>query len=561
MSRQKHPIKFSDVFPIALFAFTWVCLMGLTYYAAGNILDADASNVLVMSNFLAQNNAIASTGWRYYTELHVLNMQLVYSFFFHLFTSWRLVRFFGAVTLQAIFVASYGFLCKQAKISRNAFFYSATMLLLPASVTYARIVLFHAHYTFHIALAFILIGLLLQLTKDSYKSKYTKWIALILYVLVGFLSGTNGMRQLYISLAPACLVCIYLYLRSEGFRAILQREKGSGDDVRRAFFRTFRTTPEGRGVWYVLIGTFANVVGIATNLFVLRKFFGFSTYYSMKTIVPTSGELVEKLNDFINLLGYRADAKLFSVEGVGSLLSILAFLLIFGFSIWYLTRAKKSGDYSKRVISVFLLGAFVFQTLVFLITANYYIHYYTPVYVYIALLIALMIDEFPDRAVRLPRICAGVLMVSFLVGGFITTNFLVNRPSNYATKYEGLVYSNIDQVKQIKPATQYLKDNGYTFGYTYYWDSSVITELTDGVVEVCAIVETPDLTYSYANTKKAFWDINYHSGKTFFLVPADNTDAETYPIFAGGMLVYSDEYYKIYEYPAPIPFEISKFAD
>jgi hypothetical protein len=107
----------------------------------------------------------------------------------------------------------------------------------------------------------------------------------------------------------------------------------------------------------------------------------------------------------------------------------------------------------------------------------------------------------------------------------------------------------------------YLLNNGYTFGYAYYWDSSIVTELTNGEIEVCAIVEPPEITYSYANTKIAFWDVNYHKGKTFFLFESSCTDWINYPILQGGTEVYSDEFYRIIEYSAPIAFELSRFAD
>lgn len=551
----------SNIFPVVFFAGIWIMLIGLTYYTAGNILDADASNVLVLSNFLAQNNAIASTGWRYFTELHILNMQIVYAFYFHLFESWRLVRVFGAVTLQLIFVCSYWYLFRQAKISTKAFFYSAAFLLIPVSVTYTRIVLVHAHYTFHISLAFLLIGLMIKLSRGEFRAKGYRVLALVVYGVLPLLSGANGMRQFYISIAPACFVSLYWYIRSNEMKSLLSAEGRDRAELKQDFLRSLTGTQEGRSVLYAFGGAIVNMVGIATNLFVLRKFFGFSTYYSMQTFAPKTGAFNGLLNDFLNLLGYRDGAKLFSVEGVASLFAVASLVVILAYSVWYLFRAGQMLSSGKRIVAIMFIGALLFQSLVFLITENYYIHYYTPVYVYLALIFALMIDDLPQRNIRIPRIFAGLMMFGFIVSGFITTNYLVNRPEQYATKYEGLTYNNIDQVDQIRPAAEYLKEHGYTYGYSYYWDSSIVTELTDGAVEVCAVVEPPDITYSYANTKKAFWDINYHSGKTFFLFHTDSTDAETYTILSGGKEVYRDAYYKIYEYPAPISFERSPFSD
>ena len=560
-SKLKAPVKFSAVFPIALFVLCWGWLIWLTYYTSGHILDADASNVLVLSNFLSQQNAIVSTGWRYYTEIHVFNMPLVYSFFFHFFKSWHLVRFFGTVTLQAILVLSYWWLCRQAKVSRNTFFYTATVLLLPASVTYARIVLLHGHYAFHISLAFLIIGLILKLATNRPNKSLINGLLMAVFALLCVLTGMNGMRMLYISLAPAFFVTAYLYLRSAAFHQIAISQRMNPKDRMKALVQSLRNTTQGRGLLFAIVGTICNGLGIGINLFVLRKFFGFSTYYSMQTIAPAPGALNEQINDLLNLFGYRNGAKVFSLEGVCSLLAVLGFIFAVGFSLWYLFSKSDDESYSKRLSTTIFFGALLIESLVFLITGNYFIHYYTPVYVFVALLIAFLLDEFPNRAIRLPRICAGVMIMSFLLSGAVTTNYLVNQPEGYATRYEGLAYSNINQVKQIKPAAMYLADHGYTYGYAYYWDSSIVTELTDGKVEVCAIVEPPNITYSFANTKKAFWDINYHQGKTFLLLEKDDTSWQEYPILAGGTQVYTDDYYKIIEYPSPIAFERSSFSE
>ena len=562
MTSKLHvPAKLSDGFPVALFVFCWGWLIWLAYYTSGNILDADASNVLVLSNFLSQQNAIISTGWRYYTEIHVFNMPLVDSFFFHLFKSWQLVRFFGAVTLQAILVVSYWWLCKQTKISRNTFFYTATVLLVPVSVTYARIVLLHGHYTFHISLAFLIIGIILKLTDNRPKKDVLYGLLLAIFVLLCVVTGMNGMRMLYISLAPMFFVTAYLYLRSTAFHQIASSAQKSPKELYKTLEQSFRNTSQGRALLFVIVGSICNGLGIGINLFVLRKFFGFSTYYSLQTIAPSTGALNEQINDLVNLFGYRNGAKVFSLEGICSLLAVLGIIFAMGFSLWYFFKKSDGDCYSKQLSTTLFLSAVLIESAVFLITNNYFIHYYTPVYVFIVLLIAFLLEEFPNRAIRLPRICMGLMIAAFLLNGVVTMNYLANQPKGYATRYEGLSYSNINQVEQIKPAAAYLAEHGYTYGYAYYWDSSIVTELTDGKVEVCAIVEPPNITYSFANTKKAFWDINYHRGKTFLLLEKDDTSWQEYPILSGGTQIYADDYYKIIEYPAPIPFERSTFSE
>ena len=100
-----------------------------------DLLDADMSSELVLGNLLKQNGGILSHQWYYSTEIRVLNTQLVYSFFFHLFDDWQTVRILGNVSLYLILLGSYFFVCKRLKIERY-FPLSAAVMLLPLSGPY-----------------------------------------------------------------------------------------------------------------------------------------------------------------------------------------------------------------------------------------------------------------------------------------------------------------------------------------------------------------------------------------------------------------------------------------
>ena len=159
MMRQK--VRIPSILSALFFALCGLMSLYLTYKTAGNLLDSDASSELVLARLLADTNQILSRDWFYSTELRVLNTQLIYMPLFKIFSDWKLVRFFGALLLQAILVLSYYFLSRQAGFSRNVFFLTGGLLLLPASTPYARIVLLHSYYVPHIAIGFFLLGLLL----------------------------------------------------------------------------------------------------------------------------------------------------------------------------------------------------------------------------------------------------------------------------------------------------------------------------------------------------------------------------------------------------------------
>lgn len=567
----KRKSSFADVFPVALFICCWIWTILLTIYFAGNILDADASSNLVLSHFLAEENAVLSTGWRYYTELFAFNLPLVYSFFFRLFDNWMLVRILGAVTLQLIMLLSYLFLYRQTGLSKRGFFYSAAILLTPVSVAYTRIVLCHCHYTFHISLMFFLLALFLKIVASTqlrgnmplHTKQRDRKLLLLLCVYLTFcvVASLNGIRQLLITSAPSALIALYLLLRSKSFRLAANAPRQTNGKPLPCLKRLLQTCAESRALLLAILGSFFSVCGVAICMFYLRKIYSFQTFSNTGVCLPGLTNLNVLVNFLLNLFGFRNGARVFSEEGVCSLLSLVAFLLAMGSSIWYLKRAKDAPRYGKAFGSLLFLGAFVAETAIFLISGFYALHYYTPVLVFLPLLCAALWDEFPHRAIRLPRIVVCLIAAAFLVNGAVTTNFIVRTPANYVTNYDGLSYNNIHLVKQIRPAATFLAENGYTFGYSLYWDSSVVTELTDGQVEIAAVIEPPVDTFSYAHAKPAMWDDDYHTGKTFVLLPRDELETyETWERLQGGLEVYSDEYYIIWEYPSSISFPIHEWA-
>jgi len=153
--------------PAILFFISIFLSFITTYHVTGTFLDSDASSELVLAKQLSETGKILSRDWFYSTELRVLNTQLVYAPMFLVFSDWHLVRFSSALILQTIYILSYGFMLHQAGFKKSDFYISASLLLLPVSVTYGRIMLYHCYYIPHITLSFFMIGLFLGFTADN----------------------------------------------------------------------------------------------------------------------------------------------------------------------------------------------------------------------------------------------------------------------------------------------------------------------------------------------------------------------------------------------------------
>ena len=193
----------------------------LTYFATKYCIDSDASSELVLANHLAEVGGILTKDWGYSTELRVINTQLVYAPLFKIFKDWHMVRFFGALILQAILVGAYYVFTKATGVSKKIFCISAGLFLLPVSVCYGRIVLYNGYYVPHIAISMVIAGLVFAKNED----RSVRWIAArtVALLILSFLGGLGGIRHGMMTHAPL-LLAVFIYFIMDDF--VCKREAG-----------------------------------------------------------------------------------------------------------------------------------------------------------------------------------------------------------------------------------------------------------------------------------------------------------------------------------------------
>jgi len=123
----------------------------------------------------------------------------------------------------------------------------------------------------------------------------------------------------------------------------------------------------------------------------------------------------------------------------------------------------------------------------------------------------------------------------------------------FPQSYEGLAYTEPDLVQKLEGSIRFLKDNNYTYGYSTFWNSNVVTELTDGEIRMSSIQVFGDGTrttnYEWL-TLRSYDDIDVE--KTFMLV--EESEQPRYPntpMYSSGQLVYRDQYFHIYHFDDP----------
>lgn len=487
----------------AVFVFAVIFIILTTWHMSGTLLDSDASSELVLAEHLAETGRILSEDWYYSTELRVVNTQLVFAPLFHIFDDWRLIRFTGALILQGILAASYYFFTRCAKLSRNDFLLGSALLLMPVSITYGRVVLWHSYYVPHIAFGFVIVGLFFQTLRGK------QWLWGGLLIAASFLSGLGGVRQGAITHAPLAGLA-FLYF-------IMKGKQGS-----KAF------------VWAIAAGLGA-LAGLIVNSLVLSEIFKFKSYTSIGLNLSSIAGWKKVLNGLLHQFGYRTETAGFMSALSMVCLPVGGLILLAALSVLVKPAGKESVE--RYVTKRFFPAAAGVLMCVFLLTdfssPNQHVLYWTPVAVWAIPMITSLKD---CRGCWVRRGIAAVMAISSIVNcGFVFS------PDRFPQTYEGLrSFQEPRAVEKMTEAANMLMDEGYEIGYAPFWLGNILTEMTDGGLRTVTIQGKADGTgieyrqwLSVKQLKetvkdRAFAIINRDAQKAFLGNGVQNTVEEIY---------------------------------
>lgn len=538
--------KLLRVLPLVVFLLSLVFTWYTSSVYAVSIMNSDSSSELILSHLLAQQNAVMSTDWYYSTELRAIHSNLVFAPLFKVFSNWHTVRLVGMIIMQVLFLLSYWYLCKQAQFSRQAFFYSGAILMLPFSVQYGQIVLYHSFYITCVTISFLIVGFNLSVIRQWSRpeKKRMRWITLLLLLLTCFLSGLNGVRQLMITLAPMFLSAFLLTLKIEK------------NMVR----------PDRRSVWeqwrWVIVGAAAccaGVIGYLINEKVLANIYSYRSYGATTTDFITYDNFINMMKYFFSQFGYQTGREVFSLEGLLACGSVLAafYIIVKGLALLFSHKIDVKTTEDETAVGAFIdiLAPVsiltMFFTFIFLKAQPYYFLYFIPVIIWIVPFLARQMDV--TKTANVTQKALLFLTCAVLIGNGYYDNAYFIHPDNKKVIYEGLGRKDIHTVQELQGAVDFLQENQYTLGYASYWCSNVVTEMTNGeipMVNVQVNTKNPAIAYYNWLTDKRYRDYSFVEGKkVFLLLPLNENDAFlSTPMADTASEVYQDELYVIYDF-------------
>lgn len=554
-----------------ILAAAFMLLLAMNVLWGDHWIDSDMAAEMIFSRLLADEGKwIATENWYYSTEFRVLYTQLLMVPLFHLLEDWHVIRVLTNVITYLLMLGAYFYCMKPLRIRRSTVVYSSVILLLPFSETFLTHMQLGNTYMWHVILILFVFGMFLRLSLPGEMRRGALLVTVILYVALSVVCGLSGVRYMLALQVPLCITA-GIYILKSGEFALLRREF-SADQFR----AQIRQVLSGERVSYLLcslLGLLSAGVGYLINVAVLGRKFQFQMYDATNFIRIFQGVLLERAQDtagnLLQLFGYIEEKGFLSIRGLISLLAFgflcgIVFLTVrcsrllaaeskecmiaeqgisTGSSLGKSDKERPDGQaaeaqrrwvrlFHSRFLLWFFVTAFILNTFVFLFTTSTIVaRYYITVFLFVLPLLCIYYEY---ERLPLDRLLLALLLCGAL--GLATAKCVYS-------------FADKDKNEDRKPVAVYLEEQGYTFGYASYWNGNIMTELTDGAVEVANIHEIDRMDMFTWSSPVKYYREGYHRGKTFILLTSE--EAAKYaqvPVVAAGQVVYSQQGYVVLHY-------------
>lgn len=439
--------------------FFIVAFVSLCIFMKFNIvswLDSDDSSELILSKLLADENRLITDKWYYSTELRVLNTQILYAFFFHVTQNWLMVRLLSFVCLYIIMLLSLFFMMDRMKF-RKYFFIVAGILCIPFSGNYFLYVQKGAFYIPHITISFLAIGLTEWIT-DSQGKRFQTVLLNIASFLLAFIAGLSGARQIVIIYLPLLFSGLFLYIQA------IVTDVNPDSETRHISFSPGQL-PERTKLFFVstVVSFIGSAAGYMVNAKILSDLFSFLNYDISFSSFDLS-RLSQVAAGFLNTLGFTGGA-VFSSAFFYNAVCFACFFsvaaaLIYGYR-------QRGNEILYRYSVVCLASVSVFALLYAFSSMAYLDRYNIPIIVLAVPLSVYALSECSFDHRNKAQILISIVLLLVLRGGILF--------------FEG---HNTDRTSELRTISNKLVEKEYFNGYATFWNANILTELTDGKIEV-----------------------------------------------------------------------------
>lgn len=507
-----------------------ICSLGLLVFLNlfyhDHWLDSDMAAEMIFSKELARTgHFFATPDWYYSTEFRFLYTHWIMGPLFHVFSSWKTIRIITNFVTYALMLFSYFFFMSPFKVKRELVAASGSLLLLPFSETMMTHMVMGNTYMFHVIIAFLFMGCFFRLTAAG---KGKKRYVVGHYLLLAVICGVSGVRYLLALQCPLLLAGFLGLLGSPEMAAF--RETCTADNWK-SEIKNLGHAISLKYFLFALLGLVASVFGYGINIFYVCRHYVFQTYEATNFIAIYQGVFLERLQNclgsLIMLFGYIPDKGMISLRG---LISVIAFVLIalWGYcSVWVQKREKGQ----RGMLSLFYWTALFLNVFVFVFSTSTMVpRYFLTIYIFL-----------------LPLLCFYLEKEEHFLDRFVVTTILV-LCMLFATGKVTISFITVDKNAEKRPVAEFLAQQNHTFGYATYWNANIMTELTDGKVEVANVGDAKSLEFFQWSSPKKYY-AEHREGSVFLLLTQEEyEEAVDAPTVKAGKLIYEDGHYVVLNY-------------
>ena len=416
------------------------------------IVDSDLASEMILSDLLNKEGTIISHNWFYSTELKVVNLQWFYRLGLLIFPNdWHLARTFGMAITLALFAAAMLFFVKCAGLGRAGLWMVGT-LLWPFGQHYLVYAIYGGYYLVYTFFYMLVLALVLRSLNADKKHCALQWV---LACVITAVAGMNGVKQLMVFHAPLCLaaaILLVLALHSCG-----KTDWKTALDVCRKEVR-------------LLAASLVTAVGYFVSNAVLSRMYDFKSY---NFIVWNRDEdwftLDRILMDFFHEFGYENGSGVFHFGGIAAAVGLLLGCWMFFCIVRLLLRLDKL-ERNDKLLVLLLVAMLAVCGVAYTYFHEYYLYFWL---MNMPVAIAVMAVEIKTEDFH-------ILGARQLLGVGLAACFTLCAVSTVRQEQEHPYLAH----KGLNTAAEWLVDNGYTQGYSTFWNGNAMTELTSGKLEV-----------------------------------------------------------------------------
>lgn len=476
----------SRAITFGIFIFAELFLIYFLWHHIDFFLNSDDASELILAKLLSEEKRIMSRNWYYSTEIRFLNTNLVYAPLFWITDNWHIVRMAAIVILHGIYIASTYFLCKCCKCI-SYFPVIALALVLPVSEDYFEFMLRGVYYIPHAVISFIGIGLMLLYWNGDGRKKNA---ALCSSCVLAVLACMGGARQ---------MIILYLPLFMSGVVIMIRKRD-----------RTFLTG--------VAANFIAGGIGYTINTHYLAKMYKFQVWDGISYRLFDWNRLITVINGFFVTFGFREGNINLKNTIANVIATALAGMILLALRYAWRNRTHISSEY--YIIAVFyVMSAVIFILLYTISDMQYADRYNQPILIFSYILIAFWIKESKLRCSKKWKLYVGY------GAGMLLAAMMVYLALFYQLKEKE--YQN-----EKKEIANILVQEGYEYGYATFWNANILTELSNGKIEMhcfgdagkleeekyAAISNIENINQTFQWLQKIEHDTEIPEGKVFIIL-------------------------------------------